>query len=221
MPPTDQKPPQNVIVSPKTDVTKIFIEKYAGATKSPAEDARIAFEAIAAFEREAKIVALQDILARLDHLGANIQIEVGVRNWRAVEALAMEMLLELSQSNIHTIASSIQSKMRDMVALIQSEGPKGVDSFLAWTGGMAQVVEREGRRELELANRAGRGAPQAVDKPARTAIVEAAHELFEHRYQSDATGKEPFAPREFWIKLAAALYGEGDVRAQEMKLVKG
>jgi len=48
------------------------------------------------------------------------------------------------------------------------------------------------------------------------AIVEAAQSLFDNRL-GWSEGRQPYAPRDFWADLGAALYGEDDPRVQELR----
>ena len=47
-------------------------------------------------------------------------------------------------------------------------------------------------------------------------IVKAAQSMFDNRL-GWSEGRPPYAPRDFWADLGAALYGEDDPRVQELR----
>ncbi len=58
---------------------------------------------------------------------------------------------------------------------------------------------------------------KSVQGPERLAdVIQAARYLFDNRL-GWSDGRAPYAPREFWADLGAALYGEGDSRVQELR----
>ena len=47
-------------------------------------------------------------------------------------------------------------------------------------------------------------------------LVMAAKAIFDNRL-GWSDGRQPYAPRELWVELGAAIYGDDDARVQELK----
>lgn len=61
-----------------------------------------------------------------------------------------------------------------------------------------------------------KGQDVAPETNLRSEITEKAKQLFDNRL-GWSEGRHPFAPKEFWIKLGIALYGENSYQVRELK----
>lgn len=178
-----------------------------------AEDACELFDALDALKREQKIRAYVDALRRGNEALDCMRTAVRDRQWKMAQTLAATVVTEMTQLPLLPLVVLMATESKALVDGID-RGAEGFEAFERFAVSARTIINEALDVETDAARMAGRD-PE-LNSREKSELEEAARDLFDNRLGWDM-GRQPYAPRAFWARLGAAIYGSEDKRVAELR----